>query len=151
MESIKPNDEQILKFIFEPNDIMRLWCRRQIQMYIDEIDNKENSGFIADILFQNIKPVRFKEPGWESDDSIVMGLLPLSATGKLGRKNYKSIAKLVRMVYFMEFFNANNQRNTFTGNFEFITNYQAVQIFKGVFFRDHAQCTRQVAKRRQTV
>tara|TARA_B100000508_G_C11365146_1_gene230884 strand:- start:111 stop:566 length:456 start_codon:yes stop_codon:yes gene_type:complete len=151
MDSAKPNDQQILNFIFEPNDIMKLWCRRQIQMYVDEIDNRENSEFIADVLFQNIKPVRFKEPGWDTDDSIIMGLLPLSATGKLGRKNYKNVAKLVRMVYFLEFFNTNNQRNSFTGKFEFTTNYQAVMIFKSVFFKEHVQYTRQAAKRRQTV
>ena len=135
MEAVLPNDTQILCFLLEePNPIMILWCRRQVQLYIDQIQNGENGNLLGDILFQNIKPVHFKESDWLVSDMAVMGLLPMSVTRKMSRKMTTQVCKLIRMVYFLDFFKASNPKNTFTGKFEFITDYKAIEMFKDVFW-----------------
>lgn len=138
MESILPSDDQILRFLLEvpPNPIMELWCRRQAQLYIDEIQTSENGSIIGDVIFGKIKPVNFKQADWATSDDNIMGLLPLSVTGKLERKTRASVCKLIRMVYFLEFFKATTTINEFTGKFNFISDTDAVKLFKKIFWSD---------------
>jgi hypothetical protein len=138
MESILPNDDQILSFLVDktPNPIIMLWCRRQVQMYIDNIQTSDNGTIIGDVLFGKIKPIQFRQPTWSTSDETVLGLLPLSFTYKMGRRVRYQICKLIRMVYFLDFFRVNTPVNEFTGKFNFISDRDAVQLFKTIFWND---------------
>lgn len=144
---------QILNFLLNiemPEPIMSLWCKRQVQMFIDEIQNEENSEFIIKFYNHTIKPVRFKLHNWDKDDNALMGLFPLTMSGKLSRKDIKNFSKLIRMIFFIGFFATNNPKNQFTGKFEFISDKDAVKIFKSIYFKEDENITHH-SKRRQTV
>ena len=151
MESILPNDAQILNFLKEetPDRIMMLWCRRQTQLYVDSIMTKENSPLLGDIIFGTIKPVNFNQAEWATSDEKLLGLLPLSVTVNFGRKTMRQICKLIRMVYFLEFFKKANTINEFTGTFDFISDVEATQLFKSIYWT--GDDTVRDVKRRHTV
>lgn len=111
MDDITPSNSQILNFLVEPNPIMTLWCRRQTQMYIDHIQNKDNIAIIKDLVFNRITPKICKINNWENDDSKIIDLLPMAVSGPMNRRTKKQIAKLIRMIYFIDFFNKNGPYN----------------------------------------
>lgn len=132
MESILPNDQQILQFIRndQQNSIMSLWCVRQTQLYIDEITNRDNCGIVGDIFFKKISINNFRcKNNWIHSDEEIINNLPSLIIKQMNRKTVTQMSKLIRMIYFFNFLNENNKDHS-------LDDVQLLYIFKYVYFKD---------------